>query len=183
MNIVDLIILFLLITSLIRGYQMGLIRQMIHFVGYFVAFFVAYHFSEELVPWIKQIVPTPIFQQSSVRMFSKNFQLEGMFYHAISFFLLFMITKFALNLGGAILHQVASFPGIAIVNQTLGATVGLIQMLLILIILINIVSVIPSPKLNQWVEGSLFSQYLYSLTPMITKTLYNLWNSSTIGSL
>ncbi|TCS83516.1 CvpA family protein [Tepidibacillus fermentans] len=183
MNLLDLIIIFALVGSIMRGYQIGLIRQVIHFVGYFVAFFMAFHFSKDIVPWIQQIVPTPTFQQSSVRMFSDTFQLEVMFYHAIAFFLIFMLTKFVLNLGGAILHQVASLPGLAIVNQTLGATLGFIQMLLILIILVNILSVMPSLELNRWIEGSLFSQYIYKWTPMITKELYNLWNTSTISSL
>jgi len=178
MNILDIIIIVILLGSILRGYQMGFIRQIVHLFGYFVAFFISYQFSSELVPWIKSVVPSPTFQQSSMRIFSETFQLQTMFYHAIAFFLLFMITKMLLNIGGGILHHVASLPGLAIVNQTLGAMIGFVQTFLILIILLNIVSVMPSPELTRWMAGSLFAHYFYDWTPMITKELYKIWSTS-----
>ena len=178
MNFLDLIILVLVIGSVMRGYKIGLIRQAIQFFGFFIAFFVAFQYSKELVPWVKQIIPTPTFQQSSIRMFQETFQLEIMFYNAIAFFIIFLLTKLFLQIGGAILHQVASLPGITIVNQTLGASVGFIQIALLLIILVNIVSVMPFSQLNQWTEGSLLVQYIYQMTPMVTDQLYDLWNTS-----
>ncbi|WP_339060000.1 CvpA family protein [Tepidibacillus marianensis] len=181
MNVLDIIIIVILLGAIMRGYRIGFIRQIVHLFGYFVAFFIAYRFSNEIVPWIKNVVPAPTFQQSSMRMFSETFQLQTMFYHAIAFFILFMLVNIVLQIGGGILHQVASLPGLAIVNQTLGATIGFIQTFLILIILLNIVSVMPSPNIIRWIDGSLFAHYFYDWTPMITKELYKLWSTSAVS--
>ncbi|MFT9488409.1 MAG: CvpA family protein [Tepidibacillus sp.] len=178
MNTMDLIIVIIIIVSIFRGYQLGLIRQFIHFIGFFLSLYLAYRFSGELVPLIQSVVPMPTFEQSSLYLFSETFQLPTMFYNAIAFFLIFFGTKLILNIGGNILHQIASLPGIAIVNRLSGALLGLVQILFILIILVHILSVMPWAELKNVLEGSYFAKYTLQMTPAITEKLYHLWNTS-----
>ncbi len=180
MNFLDLIIIVLVAGAILRGFQLGLIRQLIHFLGFFIALFMAYQFSSMVTPYLQNLIPTPSFSQSTIYRFSEAFQLPNLFYNALSFVLVFLGTKLILNIGGAILHQIASLPGLAIVNRFSGGIIGFIQMVFILIILLNVISVMPNTSIHQYVYGSLFSTYLLEFTPYLTETLYHLWNESFI---
>lgn len=178
MNFLDLIIIIILFGAFIRGYQLGLIRQLINFLGFFIAILLAYRFSGTIAPYLQQYIPLPTFENSTMYMLSQNFQLYQMFYNAIAFFLIFIGAKIVLSIGGGILHQIANLPGLKLINRTSGAIIGIIQATLIIIISIHFVKVMPWDKANQFVEGSLITNLLLSYTPVLTELLYNLWNNN-----
>ena len=175
---IDLVIIVLIAGAILRGFQLGLIRQLIHFLGFFIALFIAYQFSGMVTPYLQNYIPIPSFSQSTVYRFSETFQLPTLFYNAISFVLVFLGTKLLLNVGGAILHQIASLPGLAIVNRFSGAIVGFIQSILILIIVLNVVTVMPNTAINEFIHGSALSGYFLDLTPFLTEKLYHLWHEA-----
>lgn len=178
MNALDIIIIIILFGSLIRGFQLGLIRQLIHFLGFFIALYMAYRFSGELAPYLQEKIPAPSFENSTIYMFSEVFQLENMFYSALAFFIIFVFSKLILNLGGQILHQIASLPGLKTVNRFSGGLLGLLQAVILTVLIIHVISVMPWLELQQYVEGSTIAQFMLGLTPIITEVLYNLWNTS-----
>lgn len=178
MNGLDLIIIIILIGSFIRGFQLGLIRQLIKLLGFFIAIFMAYRFSGELAPYLQEYIPAFEFKETSLFYFSQVFNLQNMFYNAIAFFLIFIITKFILQIGGSILNQIANLPVLATVNRLSGALIGLLQAILIVVIIIHVISVMPWQEMQIYVEGSSISEYLMKLTPILTTELYNLWNTS-----
>lgn len=180
MNILDLIIIIIFIGAFFRGYQQGLIRQLVNLLGFFVAILLSYSFSDEVSPFLQTYIPLPTFENSTLHMFSQTFQLHYMFYNALAFLLIFLAAKLVLSFGGAILHQVANLPGLKIVNRLSGAVVGLLQGVLIIIIIIHIITVMPWQDLKQFVEGSMISNYLLDLTPKLTEMLYSLWDTSTM---
>lgn len=178
MNIVDFILLVIFIGALIRGYRLGLIRQFIHFLGFFIAIYIAYQFSGELTPLLKNVIPSPDFEKSSLYLLTENFQLENMFYNALSFFIIFIAAKILLSVAGYFLDTIFNLPGLAIVNRFSGALVGIVQAALIVIILVHFISVMPWQNLHAYLYGSTIASYLLQFTPIITETLYQFWNSS-----
>jgi len=101
-----------------------------------------------------------------------------MFYNAIAFILLFFATKIALQIAGGILHQVASLPGLAIVNRLSGAVMGAVQGIILIIIVVSVISVMPWQGLDQYLASSSVSQFFLNLVPIFTELLYNLWNTT-----
>ncbi len=179
MNVVDFIIVIIFIGAVFRGYQLGLIRQLIYFLGFFVAFYLAYQFSGTLSPLLEGVIPSPDFEKSSLYMFAQSFDLKSMYYNAIAFFLIFIGSKIVLTIGGHILHQIASLPGLATINRLFGAIVGLIQAGLIVIIVIHGITIMPWEELHRYIYTSTTATFLMHLTPSFTDMLYHLWNTST----
>ncbi|OEF99336.1 hypothetical protein BHF71_01730 [Vulcanibacillus modesticaldus] len=179
MNVLDLIIIVVAAGSFLRGYKLGLIRQLINLFGFFIALIMAYRFSDDLALYLMDIIPTPYFENSTLYMFSEYFQLQNMFYSSLAFVIIFIISKILLNIGGAILNQIANLPGLATINRLTGAFIGLIQSTILIIILIHVITVMPWQELQQYVESSYISSFLMDITPVITEKLYELWNIST----
>jgi len=178
MNVLDLILVVILIGSLIRGYQMGLIRQVINFLGFFIALFIAYRFSGDLAPYIESVIPTPSFEQSTLYMFSETFQLTTMFYNSIAFFIIFIMTKLLLQIGGAVLHQIASLPVLATINRFSGALLGFIQAFIMVLIILHIMSVMPTKGVQDTLNGSYTAKLMMNVSPIVTEALYELWNET-----
>ena len=178
MNILDFIIIIIIAGSVLRGYQLGLIRQLVNLFGFIIAIFIAYQFSSSLAPFLSEYIPAPSFDNPTLYMFSQTLHLENMFYNAIAFIILFIGIKLLLNFGGAILHQIANLPVLATINRFSGALIGFIQAVVLVIIIIHVITVMPWQQLQQYTQDSVISVYLMNLTPVITELLYEIWNSS-----
>ncbi len=178
MNILDIILIVIILISMIRGFQLGLIRQLFSLLGFVVAIYMAYHFSQELAPYLHDYIPVPKFDIPSLYKFSQTFNIEDMFYNAIAFLIIFIVTKLSLNIGSQILHQIASLPGLKTINRFTGALIGFIQGFILIIIIVHIISVMPWLNVQQYLQGSVIANFVMEITPIITEMLYQLWNTS-----
>lgn len=176
MNILDIIIVVVTVVFMIKGYQAGLIKQVINLFGYVIAIFIAYKFYDDLAPYLEEIIPLPNFENSSFYMYSQFFQLNDMFYNAISFVIIFIGVKILLYFVLIILDQIAKLPGLAMINRSLGVLIGLVEALIIAILLVNFISIMPWENMQSYLNGSSIAITILDLTPSITEKIYGLWN-------
>lgn len=178
MNILDIIIIIIVLLFMIKGYQAGLIRQVINLLGFLIAIFLAYKFSNDLSPYLEDIIPLPNFETSSLHIFSQYFNLQDMFYNAIAFIIIFVGVKILLSIVLVVLDSVANLPGLAIINRSSGALIGLIEAAIIIILLVNFMKIMPWANLQTYLETSLIATSILEVTPMITEKIFILWDST-----
>ncbi len=176
MNILDIIIIVVVIFFMIKGYQAGLIRQIINLFGYVLAIFAAYKLYDDLAPYLEEVIPFPNLGDSALSMYTELFQLHNVFYNAIAFIIIFIGVKLALYFVLIILDQIAKLPGLAIVNKLLGVLIGLVEALIIVILLVNFVSIMPWDNLQTYLNESYIAMFILDATPGITEKIYGLWN-------
>ncbi|MGD9677456.1 MAG: CvpA family protein [Vulcanibacillus sp.] len=180
MNILDIIIIVVVILFILKGYQAGLVKQIINFFGYIVALIVAYKYYWTLSPYLEAVIPLPSFETSSLYMFSEFFNWQDMFYNAIAFILIFIGVKILLAIILVILEQVVRIPGLAIINRTSGALIGLVESLIIVILLVNFISIMPWASMQTYIDGSIISNSILEFTPNLTEKIFSLWDSTQI---
>lgn len=180
MNTLDIIIIIIVLLFMIKGYQAGLVRQVINLLGFLIAIFLAYKFSKDLAPYLEDIIPLPSFETSSLHIFSQYFNLQDMFYNAIAFLIIFIGVKILLSIALVVLDSVANLPGLAIINRSSGALIGLIEATIIIIILVNFIKIMPWANLQSYLETSSIATRILELTPMITEKIFILWDSTEI---
>lgn len=177
MNYLDIIILVILLIFAIRGYHSGLVKQLINLLGFVIALFAAYLFYDKLSPLLREWIPFPEFQNGTFELFSQTFNLEVMFYNALSFIIIFIVVKFILWILGIALDVVAKLPVISTLNKLSGLLIGLAQSFLIILLLVNFATVLPSEAVATHLAGSGISQAMLDATPGLTEKAYNLWNT------
>lgn len=177
MNYVDVAILVILLLFAVRGYHSGLVNQLVNLFGFILALVAAYLFYGKLAPFLQGFIPFPEFQNPTLELFTKTFDLEVMFYNALAFVIIFVGVKLALWLLGAALNTVAKLPVISTMNNLLGLLVSLLQGFLIVLLLVNFATVIPIEGVEEQVAGSGISQKLLEITPGLTEKAYTIWNT------
>jgi uncharacterized membrane protein required for colicin V production len=178
-HLLDWGILIIFLVGIFSGYRSGLIRQAIHLFGFFLSFIAAFLLYDDVAPLLRRIIPYP--QTNKPSFFSYLIDLahlEDMFYSAISFGLLFFITKWALVIIANMFDLIASFPVINTVNRVSGAVIGLCSTFMLLFVLIHILLVIPSPSLHQYLSKSSLVQLLTEKSPFFTDQLQDFPTSS-----
>lgn len=155
MNVIDLCILALLLVGLMIGYRRGFILQVVHLVSFIIAFTIAFQFFGELTPYLQSYIPSPFDRQhSSSSLLTTVFDMEGMFYAALSFAILFFGTRIVLHLVGHLLSLIASLPGLNLANRWLGGALGLLEAFLVIFIFIHILLYMPWEQGREWIEES-----------------------------
>lgn len=177
MNILDIIIIVIILLFVIKGYQTGLIRQIINLFGYIIAIFVAYKLYDDFAPYLEEFIPFPNFSDITFNMFSEIFKLQDMFYNAIAFIIIFIGIKLILFIVLNVLDQIAKLPVFAFVNRSLGVVLGLVEASIIIILLVNFLSIMPWDNLQTYLNESYIAIGILDLTPGITEKIYSLWNN------
>ena len=107
----DLAIIALLLIGLLVGLRRGFILQVIHLTGFIVAFIVAYIYYDGLAPKLHLWIPFPSMgDSSSVQMLFSSVGLDTAYYNAISFAIIFFITKIVWQMLGSMLDFFAHLP-------------------------------------------------------------------------
>ncbi|WP_034680163.1 CvpA family protein [Caldalkalibacillus mannanilyticus] len=176
MNI-DLVIFILLIIGILMGYRRGFVLQVIHLCSFIVSYFVAYRFFREVSPHLQSWVPYPFANQEvGSTSILQWFNVESLFYSVLAFALLFFGTRIALKLIGRLLHLVTFLPVLNFANRWLGAVLGFVEVLIILLIVIHVLLFIPWETGHLWLLESKFAYYVVQLTP-ISHMVPDLWQT------
>lgn len=178
MNTLDLIIIGFFIVGVLMGYRRGFILQAIHLIGFFVAYIVAYRYFDKLSPVLKTWVPYPLMDEEVSNSFwLQMFDVEGMFYSALSFALLFFGTKILLHLVGRLLHLIALLPGLNIANRSLGGALGFVEVFVILFVLVHVMLFLPWETGQMWLSESQIALWMTEQTPFLKDQLQELWKT------
>jgi uncharacterized membrane protein required for colicin V production len=169
MNTLDWGICFLFLLGFIYGYLKGFVRQAIGLLGIAVSLFVAYSFSQYLAGQLLQQFPLPketsnLFFQSIIHSNS----IQHYLYTAVSFLLLFVISKILWGIIGKFLDAFSSLPLISFVNRWAGAVLGCIQILVLIIVIVNVVAALPNGRWKEEVSQSKISEYILQLSPFFS---------------
>jgi uncharacterized membrane protein required for colicin V production len=160
------------------GFSRGLISQLISIAGLFIAYVVAVKWYGEVAPWISQWIAAPSgAAYPNYEFLVKGLNLDVYISNAIAFSVLFFGTKFALSIGGRVLHLFAAIPGIKTVNQTAGAILGLIEAAVLVVVAVNAMTIVPSEKVQQLLKQSLAAPYVINGLPIVADQLREIWTT------
>ncbi len=177
MNYLDVAILGILLFFALRGYHSGLVKQLISLLGFVIALIAAYLFYGKLAPLLSNWIPFPEFQNGTIDLISQTLNLEVMFYNALAFIIIFIVMKIILWVLGNVLDKVAKLPVISTLNNFSGLLISLAQGLLIILLLVNFATVLPSEAAQKHLAASSISQGMLDITPSLTDKAYDLWNT------
>ena len=175
---INLIIAGLFIFGFFMGLKRGFILQTFHLLGFIASFVVAAMYYDKLAPYLDLWIPYPeVSDTSSLATFLQTLPLETGFYNAISFALIFFITKIVLQIIASMLDFVASIPIISWFNSIFGAVLGFVEVYLILFIVLFIIILVPFPTTQDWINDSSVALFIIENTPYLSKKVESLWFS------
>ncbi|MBZ5750213.1 CvpA family protein [Metabacillus rhizolycopersici] len=172
----DLVLCIILLFGILVGLKRGFILQFIHLAGFIVAYIVAYQYFDDLAPKLKFWVPYPI-TSDNLTFFTliDNGDLEGAYYRAIAFVLLFIGTKIVMQIIGAMLDFVALLPILKQLNRWAGSILGFVESYLVIFVLLFIAALIPIHQLQQALDQSILADLIVNHTPYFSDKVKELW--------
>lgn len=177
MSIMDLVILIAFVAGLVVGFRRGFILQAVHLIGFLVAYIVAYRYFDKLSPMLKTWLPYPLSEEAGSSLWLQMIDVEGMYYAAIAFALLFFGTKIALQIIGRMLHVITLLPGLNIANRSLGGILGFIEVTLIIFVIVHVMLYIPWQTGQLWLSESIIGSWMTEQTPYVSSQLQEIWKT------
>lgn len=172
----DFILLIMIIMGFFIGMRRGFILQLIHMVGFWVSFLAAYLFFDDLAPRLRLWIPYPEPEPGSeIGLLIGGIGTEEAFYRAIAFVVIFIAARIVLGMIGSALDFVASIPVLRTLNVWAGGILGLLEIYLIILILLYVASLVPSPALQQALDGSLIAKSIIQYTPFLSGSFEKWW--------
>ena len=173
---IDLALLFILLTGFMIGLKRGFILQFIHMTGFIIAFIVAYLNYDNLAPKLRLWVPYPSFgDQETMKMIFESANLDEAYYRAVAFALLFFATKIIMQIIGSMLDFVAQLPLLRDMNRWAGGALGFVEVYLIVFILLYIGALLPIESLQIHLQDSFMATIIVKHTPFLSDMLKNMW--------
>ncbi|WP_085991744.1 CvpA family protein [Oceanobacillus senegalensis] len=173
-----LILMMILIFGFLMGLKRGFVLQFLHLIGFVVAFIVAAMYYDTIGSRIALWVPYPELQDDSILAnFLQTLPVEGAFYNAIAFALIFFVVKIILQIIASMLDFVASIPILNSVNKLLGAILGFLEVYLLAFIILYILALTPVGTVQEWINGSSLALFILEQTPYFSEKVLELWFS------
>lgn len=170
MNTVDLGLIGLFLLSILYGYRRGFVGQAVSLLGLLVSFAVAYSLSQNTAVFLMQQYPLPSDSTNPLlQALMGMVSLQHFLYTAISFLILFFLTRVLWRVTGRLCDSFASLPILSIFNRWLGAIFSCLQALLIVIIGINLIVAMPGQQWKDQVYHSYISQYILQVSPFLSE--------------
>ncbi|MGG0275385.1 CvpA family protein [Bacillus rhizoplanae] len=174
---VDIIIIVLLVMGFLLGLRRGLVLQLVKLVSFIIAYLVAYWYCKDLAPALQKIIPYPFKPETNVPNWIDANSMETIFYQAIAFIALFIITKIALTLLGQLLNMFTEIPVLKQVNALGGAILGFLEVYIILFVLIVIGTILPVEQVQTSLNTSTISKAIVNDTPILSEKVKELWQT------
>lgn len=177
MSAMDLVIVILFAAGVVIGFRRGFILQAVHLIGFLVAYIVAYRYFDQVSPMLKTWLPYPLTEEAGSSLWLQMIDVEGMYYAAIAFGLLFFGTKIALQIIGRLLHVITLLPGLNIANRALGGVLGFIEVSIIIFVIVHVMLFIPWSTGQMWLSESVIGTWMTEQTPFVSNQLQELWKT------
>lgn len=173
---VDFILIILLIFGFFIGLKRGFVLQAFHLIGFIAAFIVAALYYDNLAPKLALWIPYPELENNSAWAdFLESLPLEGAFYNAIAFAIIFFVMKIILQIIASMLDFVADLPILHSVNKLLGAILGFVEVYLLIFIVLYILALTPLEGMQTWVNDSSVALFIIEKTPFLSEEIKELW--------
>lgn len=176
---VDFILIVLLIFGFFIGLKRGFILQAFHLIGFFAAFILAALYYDELATRLALWIPYPeLDNNSGWADFLESLPLEGAFYNAIAFAIIFFAVKILLQIIASMLDFVAELPILHSLNKLLGAVLGFVEIYLLIFIVLFILALTPLTEVQSWINDSSIALFIIEHTPFLSEQIRSLWFTS-----
>ncbi|TFJ93943.1 CvpA family protein [Lentibacillus salicampi] len=175
---VNFILIILLIFGFFIGLKRGFILQAFHLIGFIAAFILAALYYDDLAPQLSLWIPYPeLDDHSAWADFLEAIPLEGAFYSAIAFAIIFFAVKIILHIIASMLDFVAELPILHTLNKILGAVLGFAEVYLLLFIVLYILALTPLAGIQSWINDSSIALFIIEDTPVLSEQLKTLWST------
>jgi uncharacterized membrane protein required for colicin V production len=176
MNGLDLAVGALLLFGLVLGYRRGLVCQLVSLGGFIIAYFIAWRYADRVSPYLAKLLPLKTFAGYGKYEFAvRDLHADDYILHFLSFALLFAGVKIGLTFAGTFLNFVAKAPGLNGLNRWAGAALSLLEFGLFVVIAVQVLSLLPSDRIQGWLSHSSSAPYLLGLVPTLTSGLTAIW--------
>ncbi|QKY69621.1 CvpA family protein [Lentibacillus sp. CBA3610] len=176
---VDFILIVLLIFGFLIGLKRGFILQAFHLIGFIAAFILAALYYDELASRLALWIPYPELDDNSAWAdFLEALPLEGAFYNAIAFAIIFFAVKILLQIIASMLDFVAELPILHSLNKLLGAVLGFVEIYLLIFIVLFILALTPLTEIQSWINNSSIALFIIENTPFLSEQIRSLWFTS-----
>lgn len=177
-NVLDVVVAVIIVGAILLGYYRGFVAQLVSIAGFFIAYLVAYLLYDELAAVLSRILPVHSFKAVEQYAFIiEGLNIDTYLYNAISFALLFFVTKIGLTVIGRVLHLVTKVPGIRAINKWSGALLALVEAVLIVVIGVHVMGALPSESVQSVLEQSKIAAYIMEHMPEAALKLQQLWSA------
>ncbi|RYG74863.1 CvpA family protein [Lentibacillus lipolyticus] len=173
---IDLFLIALLAFGFLMGLKRGFILQAFHLIGFIAAFILASLYYDVLAPRLALWIPYPELENNSAWAdFLESLPLEGAFYNAIAFAIIFFAAKIILQMIASMLDFVAELPILHTVNRWLGAVLGFAEIYLLIFIILYILALTPVTEIQTWMNDSSVALFIVENTPFLSEQVKSLW--------
>lgn len=177
-NVLDVVVAVMIVGAILLGYYRGFVAQLVSIAGFFIAYLVAYLLFDDLAAVLARALPIHSFQAVEQYAFIiEGLNLDRYLYNALSFALLFAVTKIGLSIVGRILNLVTKVPGVRALNKWSGALLALAEAVLIIVIVVHVMSVLPSESVQEVLEKSKSAAFIMEHMPDTALKLKELWST------
>lgn len=162
MNALDIVLLLVFSFFMVSGFSQGLVIQLTDLAGFFIALYLAAVMGGRFALFLLDVfhfVPETFFPQYSfLAMYVINL---------VGFILVYFLVRFSFKLLGKVLHSVASLPVIGTFNSLGGALIGALKGMILLVVIISILSFVPTPYFQDLIRDSVLSAVAFSYMPLV----------------
>lgn len=172
----DFVLFIILLFGILVGLKRGFILQFVHLTGFIIAYIVAYQYFDDLAPKLKLWVPYPATSDGpAILSLLSGEDLEGAYYRAVAFVILFIGTKIVMQIIGTMLDFVALLPVLKQLNRWAGSILGFLESYLVLFILLFIAALIPMEQIQTALDQSVLANLIVNHTPYFSDKVNELW--------
>ncbi|MEG0473028.1 MAG: CvpA family protein [Solibacillus sp.] len=172
----DLLILFILIISLIIGAKRGLIVQLIYIGSIIIALLIAISYYKQLAEKFVLWIPYPGFtDNATITLVLDSLDVDQTFYRIFAFAIIFFVAKIALQIILSMLDFLAYLPVLNSLNFLLGAVFCFIEAYILLFVGLYVVALIPLESVQKYTDSSILTGIMLEHTPVITKMFQSWW--------
>lgn len=176
----DIALIVLLVLGFFVGLKRGFIMQLFHLIGYIIAYIAANLYYNQLAPKLSLWIPYPNFgKNANLDYFANSTNMEGAFYRAIAFIIIFFAVKILLHMIGSLLNFIAYLPILRQLNIWAGGLLGFSEVYLILFIVLYIAALIPINAIQNPLEHSMMANTIVNHTPILSQQIRQLWTQYT----
>lgn len=173
---IDLLILFVLLLSIVIGIKRGFVSQLINLASFLIGLIVAIIYYKPLAQKFVLWIPYPGFtDNSTMTLVLDSLDVDRTFYRVLAFALIFFAVKFAVQIVFSMFDFLTYLPVLNSLNRVLGAVLCFIEFYLLLFIVLYVLALIPVEWIQLRMSRSILGALILEHTPVITAIFQNWW--------
>lgn len=154
MKVIDIIILVILVLGAFRGFQKGLLLEIVGLFGFFLGIIGGFQFT----PFVAELI-------------DGWFTTVPGLVPIISFIIVFVVIVLAVNLIGMVLKKTIDLTLLGAFDDLAGALAGIVKWGLALSFLLWLLSFFGFQLADQYIEGALLYPFIVGLAPWMIDTI------------